>query len=363
MTVAPLITFAIRHFNNAPYVEGALRAAFAQTYQPLEILFIDDNSSDDGFAIASRLAQSYTGPHRLRLLRNEVNVGCGGQTMRIRDAMQGDIVVFADADDLSVPERCALLQQKFADPNVFAAISDFDFIDDTGAPIDNALDHFGGIRTRAETWTSLTLARAERATVGAVLALRRQVLDRGIALDHLRRGDDLVSGFRATLFGGLASVPAVLVHRRVHPANVSMGIGLDREPAKLKKWHARLMGEAVMIPVSMRRDLTIFVKDGLISEAAAEPVLAALAIEQRRVKLLHAVHRRSALLGWTYLRALGRCGVPWRDGVRMLLPAIAPRLELLRKRRLAALRDRATPQAAPASAGGQPQIGPIVSSS
>lgn len=342
MTAVPLITYAIRHFNTARYVEGALRAAFAQTYQPLEILFIDDNSSDDGFAIASRLAQSYGGPHRIRLVRNEVNVGCGGQTMRIRDLMRGDIVVFADADDLSVPERCALLQQKFADPNVFGAISDFDFIDDRGAPIDNALDHFGGIHTRAETWTSLTLARGQGATVGAVLALRREVLDRGIALDHLRRGDDLVSGFRATLLGGVASVPEVLVHRRVHPANVSMGIGLDRAPAKLKKWHAKLMGEAVLIPISMGRDLAMLVEEGQVSEAVAEPVRAALAIEERRLKLLHVVHRQSALLGWTYLRALGRCGVAWRDGVRMLLPAIAPRLELLRKRRLASLRQSTT---------------------
>ena len=342
MTAAPLITYAIRHFNNAPYVEGAIRAAFAQTYQPLEILFIDDDSSDNGYAIASQLARAYTGPHRIRLLRNEVNIGCGGQTMRIRGAMEGDIVVFADADDLSVPQRCALLAQKFTDPNVFAAVSDFDFIDDSGAPIDNALDHFGGIRTRAETWTSLTLARGGGATVGAVLALRREVLDRGIALDHLRRGDDLVSGFRASLLGGLASVAEVLVHRRVHPANISMGIGLDRAPAKLRKWHARLMGEAVLIPISMRRDLMMLVKEGRVSEATAEQVLAALAIEERRLKLLHAVHRRSAFLGWTYLHALSRCGVEWRDGVRMLLPAVAPRLEVLRKRRLASLRQSTT---------------------
>src|SRR5215471_4229101 len=102
----PLVTLAIRHYNNAPFVAAALKAAFAQTLAPIEILFVDDCSTDGGFEIARAMFESYSGPHTLTIARNELNLGPGGQMNRVRDLANSEIIVFADADDVSLPRRC-----------------------------------------------------------------------------------------------------------------------------------------------------------------------------------------------------------------------------------------------------------------
>ena len=45
VTGAPLVTFALFAYNQERYVREAVEGAFAQTYQPLEIILSDDCSS------------------------------------------------------------------------------------------------------------------------------------------------------------------------------------------------------------------------------------------------------------------------------------------------------------------------------
>src|SRR5215472_6139565 len=157
---SPLVTLAIRHYNNAPFVAVALSAAFAQTLTPIEILFVDDCSSDGGFDIARSILASYSGPQMITIARNERNLGPGGQMMRVRDLASSDIIVFADADDISLPQRCERVHAKFREggPDMLGVISYFDLIDADGAPADQAGALQDHRRERAEDWRPEMLA-------------------------------------------------------------------------------------------------------------------------------------------------------------------------------------------------------------
>ena len=48
----PLVSILMPGYNAAPFVEETLRAAFAQTWRPLEVIFVDDGSTDDTVARA-----------------------------------------------------------------------------------------------------------------------------------------------------------------------------------------------------------------------------------------------------------------------------------------------------------------------
>lgn len=48
----PLVTIGIPVHNNAKYIQEALASALAQEYEPLEIIVVDDQSTDDSFEIA-----------------------------------------------------------------------------------------------------------------------------------------------------------------------------------------------------------------------------------------------------------------------------------------------------------------------
>lgn len=59
----PPVTLALFAYNQERFITEAVEAAFAQTYQPLEIIISDDGSSDKTYDTILSLVQRYQGPH------------------------------------------------------------------------------------------------------------------------------------------------------------------------------------------------------------------------------------------------------------------------------------------------------------
>lgn len=109
----PLATFALLAYNQERYIREAVAGAFAQTYTPLQIILSDDNSSDRTFEIMQEMASQYHGPHQVVLNRNETNQGIGFHVNKVMRLAKGDFVVVAAGDDISLPERTAVLVDKW----------------------------------------------------------------------------------------------------------------------------------------------------------------------------------------------------------------------------------------------------------
>src|SRR4051812_31155385 len=101
----PLLTFAIAAFNQERFIREAVEAAFAQNYSPLQIILSDDASEDRTFEIMKEMAAAYTGPHRLILNRNPIRRSIGGHVNRIVELAQGELILAAAGDDVSLPNR------------------------------------------------------------------------------------------------------------------------------------------------------------------------------------------------------------------------------------------------------------------
>ncbi|PSQ05375.1 hypothetical protein BRC92_02340 [Halobacteriales archaeon QS_4_69_31] len=98
----PLVSVVVPMYDEAASVREAMRSVLAQSYSPVEVIAVDDGSTDRTAAIVREYAERYD---RVRLLENRTNVG---QTFaRNRGAMvaDGKYLVFHDADDVSTPDR------------------------------------------------------------------------------------------------------------------------------------------------------------------------------------------------------------------------------------------------------------------
>jgi glycosyltransferase involved in cell wall biosynthesis len=98
----PLVSVVVPMYDEAASVREAMRSLLAQSYSPVEVIAVDDGSTDRTAAIVREYAERYD---RVRLLENRTNVG---QTFaRNRGAMvaDGKYLVFHDADDVSTPDR------------------------------------------------------------------------------------------------------------------------------------------------------------------------------------------------------------------------------------------------------------------
>lgn len=104
MTTQPLVTIIIPALNAERFIAEAIESILAQNVAPIEIVVIDDGSTDSTAAIASR----YGSPVRCI---SQTNRGLPGARNSGLSAANGDLIGFCDADDVFMP-GCLQLQLK-----------------------------------------------------------------------------------------------------------------------------------------------------------------------------------------------------------------------------------------------------------
>lgn len=101
------VDIVINNFNYARFLEAAIDSACAQTHEKVEVIVVDDGSTDDSRA----LLPQYESRATLVLKEN------GGQASAFNAGMRnsdGDIVMFLDADDTFHPDAAARVAARFA---------------------------------------------------------------------------------------------------------------------------------------------------------------------------------------------------------------------------------------------------------
>lgn len=102
----PLISVVLAIFNGARFIEGALASVLAQTVREIEVICVDDCSTDDSVARVAALAKR---DPRIRMLRTPVNGGPAAARNHALDIASGQWIAVMDSDDLMHPDRLAKL--------------------------------------------------------------------------------------------------------------------------------------------------------------------------------------------------------------------------------------------------------------
>ena len=97
-----LISIGITCFNARDTIERAVRSALVQDWPEIEVIVVDDCSSDGSWDILLGVADSEP---RLHVFRHDTNKGYPGALNTIMQHAQGDFVAIFDDDDDNVPDR------------------------------------------------------------------------------------------------------------------------------------------------------------------------------------------------------------------------------------------------------------------
>jgi glycosyltransferase involved in cell wall biosynthesis len=128
------ISVIVPSFNYAHYLNARLTSIFAQTYPVLEIIVLDDGSSDDSPAVARAVAAEWR--RDIKVIENPSPTGSVfAQWARAVAMSSGDYIWIAEADDMSAPlflERLAASLARV--PDAVLAFSDSRCIDAEGQP-------------------------------------------------------------------------------------------------------------------------------------------------------------------------------------------------------------------------------------
>jgi glycosyltransferase involved in cell wall biosynthesis len=197
-----LVSVVMPVFDGARHLAEAIEGVLAQTYRPVELIVVDDGSSDDSAEIARRYAPSV----RVLVQSHE---GCGSARNRGAEVASGAYLGFCDADDRYPPDRLrrqltALTSSPDLD-GVFGELAEF-VSPDLGEDVTSQLR--APIETRSARMMITMLLRVDAFwRVGPFST----DFGRGLELDWLARADDL--GIR------IGACDGVVTYRRLHDAS------------------------------------------------------------------------------------------------------------------------------------------------
>lgn len=219
-TDRPLVTFALFAYNQEQYIREAVGGAFAQAYEPLEIILSDDCSSDKTFEIIQEMAAVYEGPHQVRVRQNDVNLGLAGHINKVVQHSIGEILVLAAGDDISLPDRtCTSIDLLHENKSAAAALLSADVIDDAGKTLGERRSKTRKGRNSIQTIEDLL--SWNHITFGATRAVRREVFTKFGPLNENCPTEDTPLLLRSLILGTNAISQRKVIQYRRHDSNLS----------------------------------------------------------------------------------------------------------------------------------------------
>jgi glycosyltransferase involved in cell wall biosynthesis len=209
--------------NAASFVGESIESVLAQTYEPIELLVVDDCSSDETPEIVEEYARRY--PDRIRFRRSTER---GGPCRRRNDALdlaRGSLIAWLDHDDLWVPEKTTKeVDVLLARPEVGLVYSGYETFDsETGQTVpwrDRDSEAEGDV---------LVPLFVRGCFIGSLTTLfRREVLTRRnlrLRETDFSFGDDYFLWLVLSLDWQVARIDEVLAYYRRHAENESLRLG------------------------------------------------------------------------------------------------------------------------------------------
>ena len=202
-------------FNHATFLPGALESVFAQTFHPLEVIVVDDGSTDG----TAKVLRVYEG--RIRAVAQS-NRGVAAARNAGAAAASGELLAFLDADDAWLPAKLARQTGCFgAEPGTGLVHCGIVEVDGRGHQLRTRLDGMEG-------WVSREMLLFRRGVIlggGSAAVIRRAAfLEVGGFDEGLSTSADWDLYYRIARRYPVGFVPEVLVRYRVHSGNMHRNI-------------------------------------------------------------------------------------------------------------------------------------------
>jgi len=312
--VAPRVSALLPVYNGAAHVGAAVESVLAQTFSNFELLVLDDCSPDDSAAIAEGF-----GDPRIRVVRNERNLGQVATLNRgLRDS-GGEYVARLDQDDVCLPSRFEReVELLDAEPDVAVVGTWIDVVDERGRKVDE-------LRTRLDDVVdAIFLILTNRLPLAhpSVMFRRDAVVAAGGYDEAVKYCEDNDLWRRLALAGhGLRVVPEPLLRYLVHGGQQSNRHAEEQaanNDASIERFVAALAPDvdARRVRMTFNRQLDLWDELGTASDGGA------LARDLERLVVGAAAHfglssdERADLEQRVRTHVAAAVASGWRTGVR-----------------------------------------------
>ena len=217
----PLVTFALFAYNQERFIREAIEGAFAQTYEPLEIILSDDCSTDNTFGIMREAAAAYRGPHCVRLNRTQTNLGVFRHVLEVVSLADGELMVIAAGDDISLPERVDVFVETWRRTGASAMCSSWHVVSEKGEIVNRDVRP-STLELTLSSFITRNDGTKARSIQGATSAYQTSFLKMPIFPSYRIDGEDAIFSSIANAIGlRIEYIDSPTVLYRVHLAAIS----------------------------------------------------------------------------------------------------------------------------------------------
>ncbi|MFZ1545905.1 MAG: glycosyltransferase [Candidatus Nitrotoga sp.] len=294
------VSICIPTYNGARYLEACLDSILNQTYKDIEILVVDDGSTDATLEILECYAAN---DQRIRLIRNEQNLGLVGNWNRCIELACGEWIKFVFQDDLIAP-TCVQEMLTVSTPDTWLTICRRAFIFEDGTPEATRLYYeqhpdpervFGAgvtyVPPGAVCETAIDLFSVNFFGEPTTTLIRREAFARhGLFNPELAMICDMEYWVRLASHYGFTYLPKTLASFRVHAGSTSAHHFAQRQ------YRITLDGVLLM--------------HEYVHNAAFEPMRKSILRRDPSVNLLAMLNKKIAGARWIALDAANRISTP-----------------------------------------------------
>jgi len=219
-----LVSIALCTYNGSGYLAQQLDTLVNQTYPDIEIIVVDDCSTDNTFAILEDYASRYK---QFKIYQNETNLGFTGNFERAVKLCIGELIALCDQDDLWDPRKITLQVEAIKD-NVFI-YHDSEFIHEDGTTMNKKMSDIMNLYRGDEPLAFLFF----NCVSGHSILMKRELLDAALPLkkDYFH---DWWLAYVATNIGSIDFIPQCLVKYRQHDKSDTNILRLERKKDSYK---------------------------------------------------------------------------------------------------------------------------------
>jgi glycosyltransferase involved in cell wall biosynthesis len=215
METMKTVSVVIPIYNYGRFLREALDSALAQTYPPLEVIVVDDGSTDDTPQVLAGYGD------RIRAIRQD-NHGVGAARNTGIAAARGEYIAFLDSDDIWRPGKLESEMARFAaDPELGLVHCGAESFDNHGKTISVSLAGLEG-------WVAADLLSLDReviTTPGSGIVVPKRIAEEVGGFDpRLQPSEDWDFCYRIAVRYRVGFVPEVFVRYRLHGGGIHLNV-------------------------------------------------------------------------------------------------------------------------------------------
>ncbi|MGH9309174.1 MAG: glycosyltransferase [Vicinamibacterales bacterium] len=210
----PVASIVIPCYNQGRFLGDAVRSALQQTYPAIEVIVVDDGSTDGTAAVAETFASA-------RLIREQNQGAAAARNAGLRES-RGDYLIFLDADDRLLPHAVATgIEYLAARPDRAFVTGHVRLIDEDGSPAGTPPQEHG------DNPDYIELLRSNYIWTPGVVVYRRSVFDAVSPFESGAGGSaDFELNVRIARRFAIGCHHQIILEHRRHGANMSGDAGV-----------------------------------------------------------------------------------------------------------------------------------------